>query len=175
MDEQTIEKLFLEGYEGYADKIFRHCFFRLRDREKAKEVSQEVFTKVWMYMRKGNEVEHMGAFLYKVANNLIIDTVRARRDTISLDAMLDIELEPQADRKDPMFSADARRILSFVDQLEEKYKEVIMMRYMEDMAVKDIARMKGVSQVNVSVRIHRGLSKLKALMEPTQDNMDGME
>ena len=87
-DNILIEQKFLKAYDEYSDAIFRHCYFRVSDREKAKDLTQDTFTKTWEYVLKNGEVTDLRAFLYKVANNLIIDTYRKKKED-SLDDMME--------------------------------------------------------------------------------------
>lgn len=91
------EKLLIEAYDAYADAIFRHCYFRVFSRERAKELMQETFLRAWDQMVKGEEIRHMRGFLYRVANNLIIDESRKKRSNRlrllrKRDSILPIEL-----------------------------------------------------------------------------------
>ena len=70
------EKEFLENFEKYSDKLFRHALFRLSNKERAEEIVQECFMKTWDYLRKGNEVKQYSAFLYRTLNNMIVDEYR---------------------------------------------------------------------------------------------------
>lgn len=81
------------AYEAYADAIFRHCYFRVFNRELGKELMQETFLRVFEYLSKGNTVDNMRAFLYRVANNLIIDNVRRKKE-LSLDALNEQGFDP---------------------------------------------------------------------------------
>jgi len=67
------EKQFIDAYDKYSEAIFRHCYYRVFDRERAKDFVQETFCKTWKYIVDGNDIENIRAFLYKTANNLIID------------------------------------------------------------------------------------------------------
>ena len=77
--QQGMEQLFFEAYEAYADAIFRHCYFRLNDRELAKDMMQEAFTRTWEYVQNGNNPTNIRAFIYRVASNLIIDHYRKKK------------------------------------------------------------------------------------------------
>ena len=67
--------MFLESYNLYSDEVFRFALFKLSDREKAKDVAQEAFMKMWLYLSKGNEIKNARAFLYKIAGNSIVKRV----------------------------------------------------------------------------------------------------
>ena len=76
----TTNDTFLTAYDKYADAIYRHCFFRVFSKEKAEELTQETFMRTWQYLEDGKEVLNLRAFLYRVANNLIIDHSRKKKE-----------------------------------------------------------------------------------------------
>src|SRR6185369_164461 len=97
--EQKIEREFLEAYDTYADALYKHCFFRVYSATRAEELVQDTFMKTWDYLAKGKDIENLRAFLYKTANNLIIDYSRKKRE-ISLEQQLaeNPGWEPTADQ-----------------------------------------------------------------------------
>jgi len=150
-----IEKFFLDGYDKHADEIFRHIAFRIFDRDRAKDILQDTFSRTWEYLVKGRKIDNPRAFLYKVANNLIIDEVK-KRTHLSLDGLAEAGVQIE----DPT----RFETVSLLEQLEEDYKRVMIMRYIEELSVKEIARVLGVSENLVSVRLNRALTKLRNLI-----------
>jgi RNA polymerase sigma-70 factor (ECF subfamily) len=61
---------------------------------------------------------------------------------------------------------DGKRALAALEQLPDLYKEVLILRYVESLSPKEIAQSIGESENAVSVRIHRGLKKLQAILTP---------
>jgi RNA polymerase sigma-70 factor, ECF subfamily len=150
------------AYDEYSDAIFRYCCFKVSDREKAIDLTQDVFVKVWQYLLAGNEVENMKALLYKVARNLIIDEYRKKKFD-SLDTMSEAGFEPaDTGQLDTISIVEAGLLVERIKELPDAYSEVVFMRYVDDLSVKEIAEALGEQENNVSVRIHRGLHKLKA-------------
>ena len=163
MPEQPSNESFLKAYDAYADAIFRHCYFRVYDREKARDLMQECFTKTWQYLVDGKEVQNLRAFLYRVANNLIIDSSRKKKEQ-SLDALAEAGFEPGTDgHKQVVIDAEASRVKSMLGSIEPHYREVIQMRFIDGLTPKEIAKALAVSENVVSVRLHRGIERLKAL------------
>jgi RNA polymerase sigma-70 factor (ECF subfamily) len=157
------EKQFLMAYEQYGDAIFRHCYFRVSDREKAKDLVQEAFTRAWQFIANGQEVQNMKAYLYQIANNLIIDHYRKKKD-ISLDGLQDDGFDPGFDDREHLENFIAgKEAVGMLDQLDDAYRGVVIMRYIDDMPIQDIATIIGVSENVVSVRLHRALKKLRVL------------
>src|SRR3989344_6380181 len=155
------EKEFVEVYEKYADSVFRHCIFRVSDREKAKDLVQETFVKTWAYINAGNEVSNLKAFVFKVARNLIIDHYRRSKE-ISLDVLREAGFDRATDNENEIFAnAEHSQVIKALDKIKPKYKEMIILRFMEGLSPREISEITGVSENVVSVRIHRAVKKLK--------------
>ncbi len=65
---------------------------------------------------------------------------------------------------------DSEQAVELIKKLDEKYRDVLMLRYVDEMSVKEIAEIVGESENNVSVRIHRGLDKLEKLIQSKNNN-----
>lgn len=70
----TTEEDFLQAYEEYADGVFRHCLLRMFDRERSKEIVCETFCRTWLFIAGGNYVDCMKILLYRMANQIILET-----------------------------------------------------------------------------------------------------
>ena len=163
--ENMAEKSFLEAYEAHADALFRHCYFKTSNREFAKDEGQEAFCRTWNYMAEGRRVENMRAFLYRVAGNVIIDEMRKRKTT-SLEALEEVGFAPVDEHTpDGEAFASGQEALRMLRHVEEPYRTMLVMRFVEGLAPKDIAEILKESENVVSVRIHRGLKKLRTVFE----------
>ncbi len=159
-----IEGKFLEAYDTFSPAIFRHCLFKVSDRELAKDLTQEVFTRVWKYISAGNEVGNMKAFLYRVANNLVVDEYRKKKG-ISLDKLMEDGFDVSTGEEKRVYDIfDGKEALRLLDRIDVKYREVIIMRYMEGLLPKEIALILNETENSVSVRINRGLKKARKFL-----------
>ncbi len=158
------EQQFLEAYDTYADALFRHCYFRVFEREQAKDLVQEVFMKTWEYMVQGNQVKNIRALLYRIANNMIIDAWRKKK-ALSLEALQEEGFQPAMPPSNLHAMIEGKEAAMLLQQLEPSYREVVVMRYIDDLSPKEIAEVLGESADAVSVRIHRGLEKVRQLMK----------
>lgn len=158
------EQEFIEAYDAYADAIFRHCYYRVYDREQAFDLAQETFTKSWEYIAAGKTVANIRAFLYRVANNLVIDASRKKRP-LSLDELREQGFDPPGyGRARHETQADARLILDVLGRLNEQDRQVVVMRYIDDLGPKEMASILGESENVVSVRLHRALQRLRSII-----------
>jgi RNA polymerase sigma-70 factor (ECF subfamily) len=168
------EKVFMESYEEFSDAIFRYTLFQTSNKETALDITQDTFIKTWQYLQKGAEVENIRAFLYRVAKNLIIDHRRKKKSS-SLDQILeagvDFTDQPEVMKeKEEEFEKekDKKKVLKTIDKIDEKYKEILLMRYVDEMSIKEIGEILDKSQNHVSVMIHRGVEKLKKLLKENE-------
>lgn len=167
------DREFTEAFELYSDELFRHCAMRIKDRERAVELTQEVFLRVFDYARKGEVIRDLRPFLYRTLRHLIIDEYRKKK-SISLEALAERneigveDLLPE-DGSNTIEAAieryEGRSALRALQDLPEPYKEAVSLRYVDGLSPKEIAEIIGESENAVSVRIHRGLKKLRAMLE----------
>lgn len=168
---QGDEKAFLEVYDFYAPKLFRHVSYRLSSREAAEDITQQVFCKVWQYLAgEGNKIDNLNAFLYRTTNNLLTDYYRrSDRRNISLDDKLGNDLENKLSFK-PLYSdkidhdLTATRVKESLEQLKEPQKELITWRYFDDLSISEISKISGKSQNSVYVGIHRAIKDLEKIL-----------
>ncbi len=160
------EKAFIRAYDEHADEIFRFCAFRVGDRDRAKDLMQDTFTRTWAYIAQGNEIENLRAFLYRTARNLSInESVRSK--ALSLEELSEGGYEPEDTHlPDPEREAEASLLVEYLAGLSPGDQELLTLRYMNGLAVKEIAQQLGETPNTISVRIHRALETLKRRMHP---------
>lgn len=155
------------AYDQYADAIFRHCYFRVFSRERGKELMQEAFLRTWQYMADGKQIDNMRAFLYRIANNLIIDESRKKREA-SLEALQEAGFDPSGEDGNVTASAklEEQRILETLSKLDAPYRDVFVMRHIDGLKPAEIATMLGESSNAISVRLHRATEQLRKYLVP---------
>ena len=165
------EKAFLVAYDQFGDAIFRFLTMKIADREIARDLTQETFTRAWDYCREGGVIREWKPFLYRTAYNLVVDVYRKKK-SVSLDALIDDEgfavSDEDSGRRQTIVRAEMTRVRKGIDRLDSTYRDIILLRYIEDLPPKDIARITGLSENVVSVRIHRGVQKLREVLGPDE-------
>ncbi|MDD3101603.1 MAG: RNA polymerase sigma factor [Patescibacteria group bacterium] len=162
------EFAFTKFYELYRDKIYRFIYFKVSDEEKANDLTNETFLKIFNYLKEEGEIENFQAFLFKIARNLIIDFYRTRQNDLSLDEAIEIaapqETEKQLDQK--MAIDNIKKYLSL---LKPEYREVVEFHFFQGLSFKETSEIIGEKESNVRQRVHRGLDKLKEILKDKEE------
>ena len=177
---ESHEDRFLKAFEDYSDALFRHAVIRVSDRERAIDLVHDTFTKVWSYIRSGHEVDSYRSFLYKVLNNLIIDSYRKQRE-VSLDALFEIEgvdegsFSELSENSVEALAAtiDGRKAFELLKELPDVYREVITFRFIDGLGPREISELIEETENVVSVRLYRGLKMLREKMEKEVKKAEG--
>ncbi len=173
------EERFLKAFEEYSDALFRHAFLRISDRERAIDVVHDTYTKVWSYVRSGHDIESFRPFLYKVLNNLIIDEYRKTKEA-SLDALFEIEGVDEgsfddltSDNVESLAATlDGKQAFAMLEELPDTYREVLILRFVDELGPKEISNLIEESENVVSVRLHRGLRLLRERIEAREKEIE---
>jgi RNA polymerase sigma-70 factor (ECF subfamily) len=164
MDQDRQKQTFLESFDLYHEAIYRFCVIKTSDTELARDFTQETFCRYWQALRSEREMENTRAFLYTIAQHLIIDWYRKKK-SVSLDALADLHFEPKdAHAVNAEEEAQYGEVRSAIGRLNHDHQSVLILRYVEGLGPKDIAEILGVSPNVVSVRIDRALKKVRQLL-----------
>lgn len=163
---------FEEVYLKYSDKIFRFIYLKTSDSFLAEDITGEVFVKAWKNWEKFDG-EFVQAWLYKIANNVLIDYWRSKNSkngnkNVSLEATIESGIEPSYDTDliDQINKDDKiRKIGEALKNLTDNLKEVAILRFIEEMSAKEVAKILNITEVNVRVLQHRALVKLKEILK----------
>ena len=129
---------------------------------------QETFMKTWEYLSSGKSVDNIRAFLYRVATNLIIDETRKHKEA-SLEQMLEKKemTEPGDNAPEEMArSLETKEVLRTLYDLPPEHREVLVLRYVNDLDPKEIGKVLDITANAASVRIHRALAVLRERSRP---------
>lgn len=165
MANKNLEKHFFRLYEEEADALFRFVSFRIADKEKALDIVQESYLRIWKVLLNKTP-NNTRAYLYRIARNLLIDEYRGKKEVASLEDLLetgfDIKQEEGVSSHEKL---DLERALVILKKLPDKYSEALWLRFVEEWPVKEIAESLDETESNVSVRIHRGLRLFREAMK----------
>lgn len=166
---QKIERegILTVAHHDYERRMNSHAFFKTQNRLTSQDLVQDTFIKTWAYLIRGGKIDLMKPFLYHILNQLIIDEYRKRKIS-SLNVLLEKGFEPSFDHSKRIPNIfDGKEALLLIQYLPLKYKEVMRMKYAQDLSLKEMSLITGQSRNALAVQVYRGLAKLKILYNRT--------
>jgi RNA polymerase sigma-70 factor (ECF subfamily) len=151
---------FGEIYSIYMEPIFRYVFYQVKDRMTAEDITEEVFVKAWKAIKscKGRG-QTFSAWLYRIAHNHVINTLRRMQKRVS------IERENLIEVIDPKLEVEAeltrQELLEVITCLPERQRQVIILKFIEGMDNREVAQVMGKKEGAVRVLQMRALLKLR--------------
>ena len=151
-------------------KIFRMVFYRTRSRQDAEDISQEVFLQAYRSLKKLKEPERFASWLFRIAVNRVNDYHRRQkfRSLFSVlhDADSEDDADPPPDRETGTMDAIVRKefwqkVETMLTQLSKMEKEVFLLRFLDDLGIKEIAEVLHKSESTVKTHLYRALGKFK--------------
>lgn len=159
----------------YEKPIFNYVYGMVRQRQDAEDLTQEAFVRAFFALRTYNNSFEFSTWMYRIARNVCLDHFRRQkiRSFFSLNTPVGEEEEdefgdflPQG--KDPeegvLQGELLERVLQAVGQLPFKFREVIILRYIEELSYEEIAQILGIPVGTVKTYLHRAKAKLKELL-----------
>ena len=159
MDEKELQK----RIDEYGSMILRIAFAYLRDRQRAEDICQEIFVKLWSAGDSFQSKEHERAWVIRASVNLCKDYAKsawAKRTVLENEWR-----EETAPEQEPSMAAEkkeeAKKLFQMVSELEDAFKSVLILYYYEDLSSKEIAHALGIPEATVRSRLKRGRDKLQ--------------
>jgi len=157
--------------DRYQPGIFKMIYQIIKNREETEDLVQETFLKAFKSLESYNNKYAFSTWLYKIAFNHSIDTIRKRKlKTFSIDKPIKFSKgEITHEIKDESFSPDKNllykesidNILEQIESLPEKYKRALVLRHQEDYSYEDISKILKIPIGTVKARIFRAREMLK--------------
>lgn len=159
---QDKESTFFDMVNTYQDAIFRFLYFRTNNRAVALDITQDTFTKTWIYLNSGKTIQYEEAFLYRSAKNALVDYYKKAKSS-SLDALMESGFDPGNDATTEALlkQDDIQTVRGLLETLLEEEQQIIYLRYSEEKPIEEIAEIYGKSVNAMTVHIHRIVKKLK--------------
>lgn len=153
-------------YDEYVNRIYRFIYFKVSSAPEAEDLTSEVFLRAWQYLQEGKSVKQLSAFLYKIGRNLVVDHYRNKMLSVSTS-------EPEVavlltDKGKTIKKLETNQeygaLLAAMSKMKEEYREVVHLKYIDELDTGEIAEILGKSTGNVRVILHRASNTLKELL-----------
>jgi RNA polymerase sigma-70 factor (ECF subfamily) len=168
----------------YQHRLLRYLLYLTSNREMAEDLFQEVWMRVLVRGAQFNGQARFDTWLFTIARNLVIDQ-RRKRTMASLDELIDgpgdddrpMSFEIAAGEPTPFdrFASleDRERIAAALLQLDTIHREVLVLRFHEDLSLDEIAKVTRAPLSTVKSRLYRGIAVIKPKLENAYPRLQG--
>ena len=159
------QEAFAQLYDRHVVRIYRHIYYMVSDSNIAEDLTAQTFLKAWeaidRYKERGAPIV---AWLLRISHNLTVSFLRSKRDHSELDeTFLDQKMTRNPEEALEQAS-DEKSMREAVLKLRDEQRQVIMLRFVEEMDYREVADIIGKSVPAVRVIQHRALGNLRKIM-----------
>lgn len=155
----------------YQHKLYQVCYRMLGNKQESEDIAQEAFVRAYMNLHTFDQKRKFSTWLYRIATNLCIDRIRKKKPDYYLDAEVagtegfDMYSQIAADDQLPEEQLEQMelqdRIQYEIGRLPDKYRSVIVLKYIEELSLQEISEILDMPLGTVKTRIHRGREALR--------------
>ncbi len=165
---------FGELVERYQSKMMRYAQKFLRETDDAKDIVQDIFIKTYENIQSFDPARRFSPWIYRIAHNEFVNALKKRQNrrtvfTFDIDTVFPHLAAPETADSAAM-ERDLRETLeAHLEELDSKYKEPLILYYLEGMDYKAIAEILQIPVSTVGVRLARGRTALKDITKNKPD------
>ncbi len=158
---------FAELYDKYVEQIYRYVYRRVSDQVTAEDLVSQTFYDALSHLKS---YEYKGypfsAWLYKIAHNNVLKWYRVhfRSQKVNLEDMTELS-DDQDVMEEEAVRQEKQGVMDLLQKLEYEERELIRLKYFEEVSNIEIGQIMGISANNVGVKLYRALKRLKQLMK----------
>jgi len=153
-------------YDHYHGMIYRFVIVKVGGREEAEDITHQVFLSAWQNVRTYKHQGHpFSSWLYQIARNQVIDHYRSKKAEVSIDKV-DPEYfaAPAIAHFDLAAKLEMEKVREAMQTLKQEYQDVIILRFIEDVSLKEAAAILNKSEGAIKLIQHRAVKELKKIL-----------
>jgi RNA polymerase sigma-70 factor, ECF subfamily len=149
-------------YVEHAPRVYNYFRFRLGNHADIEDLTARTFEKAWRSRTQyRSEMAGVSTWLFKIAQNVVVDHLRARRNHLPIDEALQLSA-PDTPEKDAERGSNLARLTTLTQSLPDRERDLLALKYGAVANNREIARLTGLSESNVGTLLHRLVQTLRA-------------
>jgi RNA polymerase sigma-70 factor (ECF subfamily) len=153
-------------YDHYHERIYRFIFLKVSRKEDAEDLTHQVFLSAWQNIKNYKELGFpFSSWLYRISRNAVIDFYRSKKIETSLEEVQNELSSDEIKTDDIDLKIQIEEVMKALKQLKPDYQDIIIMRFVDDLSVKEIAKALDKSEGAVKLMQHRAINNLKKILK----------
>ena len=165
----TFEQLYQQHYQ----QIFKFCYRFVDDWEKAGDLTQDTFLKLYQRMKEGNKtIDNSKAWLYKVAGNTCLNELSKNKRRAEISSELDLESMETNNPETLLLEQEKKALLrKFIHQLKPEHQMLLLM-YQDGLTYQEMAEATGIPLNSIGKTLWRSIEKISNAIKQ-KENVPG--
>jgi RNA polymerase sigma factor (sigma-70 family) len=161
-------RYFTQLYRRYANKVYGKCISILKNDAEARDAMQDIFVKIMLNLGNFGEKSQFSTWVYSITYNYCIDAIRKRKKEKTMFSE-DIERAPDVAAEEVpdqfLMEMDVKNLKVVLEALPDSDRLILIMKYHDDMSIRDIAEILQKTESAVKMKIKRAKEKAKELFD----------
>jgi RNA polymerase sigma-70 factor (ECF subfamily) len=156
-----------QWYAEFGTRIYRYLRYHVASADEADELTAETFLRAVRAAASFDPARgNAKAWLFRIAQNVLRDARRRerRRGSVSIEAFRDLVSDAPSPEERLLHEEEVRRLLAAMDELSERDREVVSLRYASELEYPEIAGILGIREAAVRTRLWRALGRLREVL-----------
>ncbi|SFN45562.1 RNA polymerase sigma-70 factor, ECF subfamily [Paenimyroides ummariense] len=152
-------------YDRYAHFVYNKCFGFVKEKEEAKDLTQEIFIKIYLNLPKFKGNSKLSTWIYAITINANINHIsKNKHKTVALldDHLTDHSLIENSDDAE-LFDTNYEKLEQLMDVLPEDDRRLLIMKYQDNLPIKQMIKILNIKESAVKMRLLRAKKKVKKL------------
>lgn len=150
-------------YVKYSNKVFSKCISLLKNEALAQDATQDIFLKIFLNLSKFGGKSKFSTWIYSITYNYCIDLIRKAKKEKNIFSE-DIENAPDLAEEVPdsaLLEIEVKKLKIILDKIPVGDKAVLLMKYQDDMSIKEISESLDKSESAIKMKIKRAKHKVQ--------------
>ena len=148
-------------YDRYSRKVFAKCISLLKSQEQAEDATQDIFVKLLLKLGNFSGKSKFSTWLYSITYNYSIDLIRRKKKNpaVLVEDMTAANDAAEEISDSELLETNVARLKVVLEQIPVEDKSILMMKYQDDLSIKDICSVLNKSESAIKMKIKRAKEK----------------
>jgi RNA polymerase sigma-70 factor, ECF subfamily len=152
------QKAFMQLIDTEKEKLYRMAYLYVKNESDALDIVQDTIYKAFVSINNIKDVSYFSTWITRILINTSLDFIKKKKKIVTIDQEF---LERIGEDTQTSIIEERLDLLQAINNLDEKYKTVVILRYYQDFSIKQIAGILDYPEGTVKTTLHRAINKLK--------------
>jgi RNA polymerase sigma-70 factor (ECF subfamily) len=158
---QGDKEAFVELYTRYRGRIYAYALRMVGDRERANDIFQETFTRIYQRREPDRVIGNVSAYIFKTARNICLNAIRDAKPSTAVEDFHRVVYQPNHENLEL-----AHLVKMALELLPQHHREAFVLREYDGLSYQEIADITGQTLAAVKIHIFRAKEKLRKILSP---------